>query len=248
MGVAECGRSAILLTLALGLLLSGCAKNFRTIPDLTDRARQIKIIALARPDVKIYEVSAGGLHDLRDEWSEKGRENVAKALLAHFSGSSVEIRLLEPDGDTEQELKEVQALFEAVSTSIILHTYSAQNDANIFPHKVKNFDYSVGSLETLLRKSGADALLLLSGVDEVATGGKKALNVLGAVTGVAVGALTGVAIMPRMEGTVLRVALADRNGAILWYSIYRAGSDLQDPNSSSDFVNDALTDFPGLGR
>ncbi len=249
MGAAKCVTSAMLLTLALGVLLSGCAKNIRTIPDLAERVRKIKIVALARPDVKIYEVSAGGLHELRVEWSEKGRENVAKAVLDRFRGSPVEIRLLEPDSDTEQELNEVLALFEAVSQSIILHTYSEQNNPNVFPDKVKNFEYSVGSLETLLRKSGADALLLLTGVDEVATGGKKALNVLGVVTGIAVGAVTGVPIVPRMEGTAMRVALADKSGAIVWYNINGSvTTDLLDPDSSGDFVSDTLSHFPGLDR
>ncbi len=244
--------SAMLLALAAGLLLglTGCAsKNFRTIPNLADRTQKIKTIALARPDVKVYEVSAGGVRELRDEWSEKGGENVTQGILARFRGLPLEIRILEPDSGTEREFAEVRALFEAVSQSVILHTYNEQNNPNIFPDKVNNFEYSVGSIERLLQKSGADALLLLSGVDEIATGGKKALNVLGVVTGVALGAVTGVAILPRMEGTSMRCALVDKSGAILWYNVNGGtGTDLRDPASSNDFVADTLKDFPGLDR
>lgn len=250
MEIVNCRIMAVSFAVVLCLVFSGCAPtNIRTSPGLAGASQRIKIVALAAPDVKVYEVSAGGVHELRDEWSVQGRENVTKAVLDHFRGSPVDVRPLKPGSDTERDVKEVLALFEAVSKSIVIHTYGEQKNPNIFPDKVKNFDYSLGSLESILQESGADALLLVYGVDENATGGKKALNVLGTITGTAVGAFTGVYIAPRMEGTTMRIALADKSGTILWYNIRGGtGTDLRDLVSSADFVNKALEEFPGLGK
>ncbi|HEY6872091.1 MAG TPA: hypothetical protein VI298_05105 [Geobacteraceae bacterium] len=250
MGFAGMRSTTVAVAVALSLIVSGCApKSIRTNPDLAGKSAGMRIVALVTPDVKVYEVSAGGVRELRDEWSEQGRGNVVKAVISRFAGAPVEVRPLAQDGEAAQDVKEVMALFEAVSQSIILHTYSDNNNPNVFPDKVKNFDYSVGSLETILKKSGADALLLVYGEDEIATGGKKALNALGIVTGLAVAAFTGVAIAPHMEGTAMRMALADRNGTILWYNIKGGtGYDLRNSDSSVNLVNETMEEFPGLGK
>jgi hypothetical protein len=106
----------------------------------------------------------------------------------------------------------------------------------------------VGSLETILKSSGGDALLLVYGVDQIATAGKKALNALGTITGTAVAALTGVYTGPRMEGTRMRMALADRNGTVLWYNNYNGVYDLRDVESSSNIIRLTLEDFPGIAK
>lgn len=242
--------SIALFAAGLCLLLSGCApKNFRTNPELAAKSQGIKTVAFAPPDIKIYEISAGGVPELRDEWSEQGRDNVAKAIISRFNGSPLEVRPYRPDDDTAREYREILALFEAVSQSIILHTFSGNNNPNIFPDKVNNFDYSVGSLELLLKKSEGDGLLIVSGEDEIATSGKKVLNALGIVTGLAVGAFTGLAVMPKVEGARVRAAFIDRHGTILWYNIVGSSTnDLRIPESSADILTTTLEGFPGLGK
>jgi hypothetical protein len=235
--------------LCLCIILTGCGpKNIKTHPDIAGKAQAIKTIALAEPEIKVYEISAGGVPELVSDWSALGRENVTKALQAAINRSSMRITSLKPDTATEEELVEVMALFEMVIYSIVNHTSTANGNPNLFPDKLQNFDYSVGSLETILKSSGGDALLLVQGMDQIATAGKKALNTLGTITGIAVGALTGVYSGPRMEGTRIRMALADRNGTILWYNISGGVYDLRDPESSSDIVRLTLEDFPGIGK
>jgi hypothetical protein len=103
----------------------------------------------------------------------------------------------------------------------------------------------VGSIEELLRRLGADALIFVYGYDEISTVGRKALTVLG----VAIGAVTGVMILPRSGITAVSVGLVDPSGAILWYNT-KAGAgayDLRKAESAKALLQAILTDLPRLG-
>ena len=60
----------------------------------------------------------------------------------------LEIKPITLDKEIEEEMEEIYALYNAVSTRIILHT---QGD-NKFPEKVENFDYSIGFIENILKR------------------------------------------------------------------------------------------------
>ena len=71
---------SVVLFLALGLL-AGCAPaTYLTHPQFEERARLIKTVALMPPDMKLYRLTAGGVTELMDEWSEQGRRNAGSAL------------------------------------------------------------------------------------------------------------------------------------------------------------------------
>lgn len=84
--------------------------------------------------------------------------------------------------------------------------------------KQQDFKYSLGSLETLLGKLNADAAIFITGYDKVSTTGRK---------------------------TMIDLAIADRSGAILYYSVKGTtnGHDLRDPGSASAMAKDLLAEF-----
>ncbi len=159
-------RSLIFLSVLYLLFIAlGCAPPaYRAHPELEMRFKDIKTTGLIPPDIKIYELTAGGVRELRDDWSDKGRENVIKALIEGFKEKEVEIKALTIDKDIEEEIEDIQALYRAVSMSIQLHTYNQQF---IFPEKMKRFDYSIGPIERILNTYGADALIFVYGFDEI---------------------------------------------------------------------------------
>lgn len=233
----------VLFSLSWCLGLFGCMPpSYRTHPELESRMQGIKEASLPPPDVRIYEVSAGGMRELMDDWSVQGQTNIFNAIPGHFPGR-FQIRKISVDKDVEDELKEVVALYNAVSSSILLHTYMEQH---VFPEKKNYFDYSVGSIDSLLKKTGADALLIINGHDEVSTGGRKAVMALAVITGAAV----GVQVYPQFGVTRVNMALIDRSGAVLWYNIKGAagGSDLRSPQSTESLIRALLADFPGTKR
>ena len=239
-------KKCVLLYLCFCLLLLafGCAgvAPYRAHPEFEMRTENIKTSGLLSPDIKIYEFTAGGVRELRDDWCAKGRENVQGALIQCFQGKPLEIKPITVDKEMEEEMEDIYALYRAVSISINTHTYGDFK----FPEKMKTFDYSIGPIDKIMQKHGTDALVFVYGFDEISTGGRKALQAAGIIAGV----LTGVVVMPRSGVTVVSAAMVDPSGAILWYNIKgsQGGYDLRDPQSATNFIRSIVFDYPGVKK
>jgi hypothetical protein len=214
------------------------SESARTHPELEKRFKGASIAALIPPDVKVYELSAGGVSELRDDWCEVGRKNVVDAVKKSCGDKRIDVKEVAVDKDMEEELEEVLALYRAVSVSIGLHVYGQF----IFPDKVQRFDYSVGPIDNLLRRFGADYLMIVYGLDEISTAGRKALSAAATV----IAAMAGVIIVPQRGVTLVSAALVDSSGAILWFNIKggRGGFDLRDCDSAASIVSSLLAELP----
>jgi hypothetical protein len=214
---------------------------YRAHPDLARRAKTMRVVGLLPPDIKIYELTAGGVTELRDEWSATGRDAVVQGLTEALKDRGIAIKPLTVDKDLQRSVDDVTVLYRAVSGSIIEHTYKEYP----FPSKLENFDYSVGSLDQLLQRHQADAIVIVYGIDQISTAGRKALRGVGLV----LGAVTGQPVLSQGT-TALNIALVDRSGAVLWYKIAgdSGGYDLRDAKSAKAFVQRLVADFPAVGR
>ena len=214
---------------------------YRAHPDLARRTQGVKILGVLPPDIKIYELSAGGDTELRDDWSAAGREAVLKGLADAFKDRGIALRPLAVDKDMQGPFEDLTALYRAVSYSIVEHTYKNPP----FQTKLENFDYSVGPVDDVLRKHQADAFLIVYGIDEISTAGRKALRGVGLV----LGSVTGQPVLSQGT-TALNIALVDRSGAVLWYKIAGddGGYDLRDGKSAKTFIQRLVADFPSVGR
>jgi hypothetical protein len=85
---------------------------------------------------------------------------------------------------------------------------------------MKNFVYSLGSVERILKNSGTDSLMFVRGLDHVLKGHEEAF---------------------------ISVAFVDSSGTILWYCEggIRGEGGLRDPESASKLVENVLASFPG---
>ncbi len=232
----------LLVVLCLLFLAFGCApKAYRAHQELEVRSKGINNPGFVAPDIKIYELTAGGVRELRDDWCIKGEENVLRETTERLTEKGAEIKTLTIDKDIEEEMKDIRALYRAVSDSINLHTYGPY----LFPEKKKHFEYSIGSVERILQKFGSDALIFVYGSDEISTTGRKALHAAGIIAG----AFTGTVITPRYAITSVSVALIEESGTILWYCINsKGGYDLRKPESASKLMKAVLSNFPRLGK
>ncbi|MEX1330563.1 MAG: hypothetical protein AB1Z29_27505 [Desulfobacterales bacterium] len=211
-------RRSVLSIIYLLLLVTGCALDtYRMHPEFGTRAASIKDPVLITPDVGMYELSSGGVVMLRDDWSRTGRKNLQNAILGYFKDKRCKVKLIEMDSQTAKEMEEVRALYRLVHKTMDQHAFGHhQNRSN--NHR---FDFSIGSLEAILQEFDADAMIFVTGYDQVFKNGHKAL---------------------------IDLAVADSSGNILYYSVKGTtkGEDIRDPVSTAALIHDLLSSFPRM--
>lgn len=204
------------LTIAcLLVLMTGCTlSSYNTHPEYNDRISAVKNPVLLMSDVHMYQMTADGMATLRDDWSAVGRRNLYEAISQIFKSRQCTIKPLDAGNQTSQEIAEVKALYKLVHKTMDQQTfgYSRTNSKN------NNFQYSLGSLETILQKFDADAAIFVTGYDKVSTAGRKSM---------------------------IDLAIADGSGTILYYSVRGTitGRDLTDPESARSMVQNLLSGF-----
>lgn len=210
---------------------------FRAPPDFLQRMQKVKTIGILKPEVKVFEITSGGVKELRPEWCDEACGIVKSGITAEFRRFGFELKAIDPGKDSEGEVREMLALHEAVVAGILRHAYDGPG---LFPAKKTNFDYTVGSIDNIVGPT-ADALLVVSGIDEISTSGRKAMQTLGILAGAAVGIVTS----PNMGKTFLFVSLVDRSGDLLWFNVQggAGGYNLREPESVSKLVAKSLAGF-----
>ena len=231
------------------LLISGCAPAFRVSPFLRERIQNAQAITLMAMDVEVYKVSAGGVQELVDEFSEEAKENIRLSLREKFNGGSrFKIGYFPEEKDIEDLavrllLKDTLALFKAVDFSIISHTYVVPDmvihRSGVFPDKLTNFDYTLGpQISPLSEYAKADLFLFLRGGDYLSSGGRVALMVWVALLGGT----------PMNAGPPhLSASLVDaKTGEVLWYNFLcpPSGYNFRNRESVEKFMAILLKDFP----
>ena len=201
--------------MCLLILVTSCALDaYRMHPEFDARASSIQESVLITPDVSMYELSSGGVVMLRDDWSRVGRKNLQNAIIRDFKKKQCKVKLAKMDTQIAKEMAEVQALYKLVHKTMDQNTFGPhQNMA-----EGDGFNFSLGSLESILQKLGADAMIFVTGYDQVFNGGRKAL---------------------------IELAIADFSGTILYYTVKGTteGKDLRDPADTAALIRHLLSSF-----
>jgi hypothetical protein len=173
----------VLIALLLAFTAGGCATAFKTSPTYPQAIKEIRTIAVLPPDVDVYKVTAGGVTEKIDEWSEEAKANIKEALKTHLSQRhDFEIKFIEEDW-LKQNHKDVwtanRELYYVVSLSALIHAYTGPEQ---FPSKKKYFQYTLGEdLKSLAQAVEADAVFFIYGADYEDTGGRVAFKIFAAV-------------------------------------------------------------------
>jgi hypothetical protein len=183
----------------------------------------------------------------RADWTEQARRHIVDALRTQQAARGGQVLILERrnqlPGVSEQEVADVERLFYAVGQSIVLHKYLG---AYLPTKRGKGLDYTLGEGAVALgRKTGYDYALFLHAEDEVASGGRVALGILG-IAGCFVGFCA-----PNIGGaTQLDYAgLVDlKTGEVVWFNVVQAKSevpgidfgDLRTPQGAAQMVDRLL--------
>ena len=212
------------IPLILTVLLAACTttteSGLRARSDLAKRLPEIRTAGLVSLDVKEYEVSAGGVTDLKDAWSTAARANVQSALITGFSSRQIELRPIDPGPDTAEEVNDLRLLSEAINASMI-------------KYPLKTFDYSLGSVGPLLDRYGVDALVFAWARGRLMTGGRKFLS--------------GLFGSGEADVGQVGVIMVDRSGNVLWFNsrgLRGDRADLRYADSATSLLHAIIGDLP----
>jgi hypothetical protein len=242
------------LALTATLPLSACVQT-RQFADVqfTPPQGDYKLLVL-RPDVSVGSLTTGGMVEPRADWTDQARANIIAALQAQQGQRGGKLQILERrnqlTGASEQEVADFERLFYAVGNSIVIHKYSG----DYLPTKRgKGLEYTLGEDAVRLgQKTGYDYALFLHAEDQVASGGRIALGVLGLA-----GCIVGFCA-PNIGGAsqLDYAGLVDlKTGEVVWFNVVQAGSqvpgiafgDLRTPQGAAQMVDRLLNRMkPGL--
>ncbi len=192
-------------------------------------------------DIKVVEVTAGGVEESVPDWSKEASESVFKAVSAALSKQPGMKAITAPQfsGASAANFDEHLALYKLVVATAARIPWQ---------HKAQRFDYGIGSgLRAVAEQTGADAAIMVYGRDYASTSGRKARAVVGHIP--IVNIFTGPA--PELGHSFIHVGVVDlRTGDLLWMNReYREGStNLRDPNDAAKMVNAVFDWYPGIEK
>ncbi|GAA3885995.1 hypothetical protein GCM10022276_01360 [Sphingomonas limnosediminicola] len=240
-------KPAVAAVLAASFATSACVQT-KQYADLqfTPPQGDYKLLVL-RPDVTVGSLTTGGMVEPRADWTDQARASIVDALKAQQASHGGKVTIIERrtelPGVTPQELADVERLNGAVAESIVVHKYLG----DYLPTKRgKGLDWTLGQDAVRLgQKTGYDYALFMHAEDQVASGGRIALGVIG-LAGCVVGFCA-----PNVGGAeqLDYASLVDlRTGEVVWFNVVIASSqapgikfgDLRTPQGATQMVERLL--------
>jgi hypothetical protein len=240
-------KMGIALALALGTASAGCVQT-RQFADVqfTPPQGDYRLLVM-RPDVTVNSVTTGGMPEPRADWTEAARANLVTALRTQQSERGGKVLVMERrdslPGISADTVAELERLHSAVGNSIALHRYLG---ANLPTKRGRGLDWTLGEQAVSLgQKTGYDYALFMHAEDNIVSGGRVALQVLG-VAGCFVGFCA-----PNIGGggQFAYASLVDlRTGEVVWFNVLQTGSqiagikfgDIRTPEGSAQLVERLL--------
>lgn len=200
-------------------------------------------ILLLPADIRVHEISAGGVIEKVDEWTDQASKHAMKST-REIADSKKLFELKEApqlaDAD-KQTLEQHQALYELVANSA---DFARSGPYPAWRERSANFDYTLGpGLAPLAEHTDIDAALFVIGSDYISSAGRKATMAIGILAA----AFTGVAIVPNGGTAYVSVGVIDlRTGNLLWFATNRSqGNDLREGSQMQSVLADLFRSYPG---
>jgi hypothetical protein len=216
-------RCVVSAGVILCLSLAGCAMTpgQQTMAGYAPPAGSYKLIVM-RPDIAVSLLTAGGQLEQREDWTNTAREHVLESLKAQQArhGGVTQIALKTSEaGSDETAIVELYKLHEVVGRSILLHKFSPGLS---LPTKRKGvFDWTLGELAVDYgRNSGYDYALFLYARDSFSSGGRVALQAVGAL-----GCIVGLCVLPQGGSQQAFASLVDlKTGQVAWFNFQQSST------------------------
>jgi hypothetical protein len=226
-------RSAIAVALVV-LCAAGCAQTREMRADIptaftwSDTHRHILMLP---PDIVLSELTAGGLAEPRADWTKTAQGLVLDGIAGSLRDKGVEVTQFE----TLSNPHDVQLvkLNNAVGAEILLHGFGGAK----LPTKGSALDWTLGpGTQDLRTRYNADYAMFVFVRDSYSTAGRRAVQLLAAMAGVAVQGGMQVAF----------ISVVDlRTGNIVWFNtLVDQYGDLRDQKGTNNFIDAIMKGNP----
>jgi len=228
----------------LGFVLTGCNtipthKVHYTVLENNEPAKPRRILLLPM-DVKVSELTAGGLTEEVESWTTRAESLISNELQAkgHSLSDDEFVEMPKLTGEEQETLEQHLALLDTLGGNV-LSLGLAPGGAQAWEPKMKHFDYTIGDgLAFLRERTGADIALMIYGNDLISSGGRKAAFVFAAVFGVSI---------PMGHAVLVGGMLDLQSGNVLWlnHEVSVADITLREPEGVKTLLGALLSDYPG---
>lgn len=227
------GRFLAAALAALLLAACGTSRSHTFSGDFASPPAQSRILIVA-PDVQLNVLTAAGLQEPREDWSQAGRTNLAAAIAAHMNTTGHNPSALDPTQAMEGRVGQLIRLHDAVGQSILAVNYMAYS----LPTKREGFDWTLGpGVSELAAAQNADYALFITARGSYASAGRVAASIGLAILGVGV----------PLGGQQAFASLVDlRTGQVIWFNVAVAapGEDMRESTGAADLTQRLMTNAP----
>jgi hypothetical protein len=232
----------VVAVLALSAI-AGCGSTQHSSIGFTPPTGNYRIL-LMRPEVSVGVLTAGGLIERREDWTNAARSHLIAALEAQQATRGADVTVLSADMETDANsagLVELQSLHRAVGHSIRLHKYVSYGK---LPSKEGKFDWTLGQAAVVFgAERGFDYALFFHAEDSFSSAGRVALGALAYA-----GCAFGFCLIPTGGVQAAFVSLVDlRTGQVVWFNtLLEGGGDIRTAEGAQKMVAALLDDMkPG---
>lgn len=225
------------------LCLAGCAvPKQQTSVGYVPPAGNHKIIVM-RPDIAVDTLTVGGMLERREDWTLTARDNVLASLQAQQAkrGGATHIAITRAEaGSDEETVIELNKLHAVVGQAVMLHKFSVMGT---LPTKKDVFDWTLGDLAARYgAQSGYDYALFIYARDSFSSGGRVALQTIGALS-----CIVGVCVIPPGGNQQAFASLVElKTGKLVWFNhLISATGDIRTPQGADALVSKLLEGMSG---
>jgi hypothetical protein len=195
-------------------------------------------MVVMRPDVSVGIVTAGGLIEPREDWTNQARANLLAALEKQQAARGGQTRIASSTNDAGADaalVADLNKLHDAVGRAIEIHKYTSGAE---LPTKKGLFDWTLGDKAVEYgRISGSDYALFLHASDTFSSGGRIALQAVSML-----GCGFGLCVVPLGGMQSAFASLVDlRTGQIVWFNhLGSAVGDIREQEGADHMVEKLL--------
>ncbi len=232
----------VILTVVI-FFLSGCATaSYRANARLPQYfEKPVKIVVMPM-DVKVFELTAGGVDLYKEDWSADAKSNLITALKeADPKIDQLEFSIFDPSSLSEENqffIKSQNGLFNLAAESIVQHTYVPDTR---FSDKMKNFDYTLGpEFEKVKQFVDSQAVLYCSGRNYIWTAGRAMMFIFAA----AVFGDSAASVVPVGNEYFLMSIVDTTTGDVMWFDFASMPGNLRNADVDRQLVKQMLQKIP----